>query len=218
MSARASDLSAPETAATEPEFFYALLVGGILAATGLVIAAGGLWLAALGATSYYAIAGLGLLFSGCLILKRQNLGVWIYVATWAFMMIHAALQTEGALVAKIAAPTAMLVLTLFTLPALSRWHDRQSWSGRGYAASLATLVAMGSAAMFLHAASVPPEYGYGNRTSTMQALMGATPVRPSPAGNLNLTPVPETKPAVPDEPRILEADTTRPESLLLIKV
>ncbi len=53
--------------------------GVVLALIGLVLALGGAWLAVLGGSAYYVLAGLGLLVSGVLLVQRRALGAWIYI-------------------------------------------------------------------------------------------------------------------------------------------
>jgi quinoprotein glucose dehydrogenase len=48
-----------------------LLLGLVLALIGLVLTIGGAWLAVLGGSPYYVLAGLGLLVSGVLLARRR---------------------------------------------------------------------------------------------------------------------------------------------------
>ncbi len=54
--------------------------GIVYALIGLVLACGGGWLAALGGSLYYAVAGLGILITGALLLVRRRSALWVYAA------------------------------------------------------------------------------------------------------------------------------------------
>ena len=55
-----------------------LLVGLVVTLLGLALGAGGAWLLALGGSWYYVIAGLGLMLSGVLLMRRHRAGAWVY--------------------------------------------------------------------------------------------------------------------------------------------
>ncbi|MGI4746139.1 MAG: membrane-bound PQQ-dependent dehydrogenase, glucose/quinate/shikimate family, partial [Janthinobacterium lividum] len=58
-----------------------LLVTGLLySLAGLALAGGGLWLASLGGSLFYLIAGLGILLTGVLMLARRSEALWVYAA------------------------------------------------------------------------------------------------------------------------------------------
>lgn len=88
---------------------------------GLPIAAGGVWLASLGGSWYYVLAGLGLLLSAWFLLRHSMVGVWIYLLTF-FGTLAWALWERGldgwAQVPRLVAPTVILVLVLLAVPAL----------------------------------------------------------------------------------------------------
>lgn len=56
------------------------ITGIIYALVGLALAAGGAWLAMLGGSVYYLIAGLGILISGVLLVARRRAALWVYAA------------------------------------------------------------------------------------------------------------------------------------------
>lgn len=56
--------------------FLALVIGAI----GLVVSGGGIWLAAIGGSFYYLIAGFGLLVTAILLARRDARALWIYAA------------------------------------------------------------------------------------------------------------------------------------------
>ena len=59
------------------------LIGGVAAAMGLAMAAGGIWLVLLGGSFYYAAAGLAILVAGSLIAAGHAYGRWLLLATFA---------------------------------------------------------------------------------------------------------------------------------------
>lgn len=64
-------------------------IGGLLVLIGLVLAGGGAWLAGLGGSPYYLIAGLACLAAGALIWRRNFAGVRIYAALVAGTILWA---------------------------------------------------------------------------------------------------------------------------------
>src|SRR5690606_906784 len=89
----------------------------VMAAIGAALAAGGIWLIALGGSAYYAIAGIALCVTAWLLFRGRIAAVWLYgvvfVATvvWAFWESGA---DAWALVPRIVGPAALLVLMLLT--------------------------------------------------------------------------------------------------------
>ena len=57
-----------------------MVTGIIYALVGLALAGGGAWLAALGGSLYYLIAGLGTLIAGMLLIARRRAALWVYAA------------------------------------------------------------------------------------------------------------------------------------------
>ncbi len=109
-----------------------LLVGAILALIGIILIVGGVWLAILGGSIYYLIAGLGLLGSGVLLFRGSVAGVWLYVATAILSVIwglaEAGLDGWG-LIPFAVAPAVLLVPVILMLPLLepSKWRWRGSF-------------------------------------------------------------------------------------------
>jgi quinoprotein glucose dehydrogenase len=56
------------------------ITGVIYALIGLVLACEGVWLAALGGSLYYVLAGLGILITGALLLAGRGSALWVYAA------------------------------------------------------------------------------------------------------------------------------------------
>lgn len=64
-------------------------LGFVLILVGLLLAAGGGWLAALGGTLYYLPTGAACLVSGVLIWRGNRLGLWLYLAVFVVTLIWA---------------------------------------------------------------------------------------------------------------------------------
>lgn len=93
----------------------------IMIVFGLPIAAGGVWLASLGGSWYYVLAGLGLLASAAFLLRHSMAGVWIYLLTFVGTLAWALWERglDGwAQVPRLVAPTVILILVLLAIPAL----------------------------------------------------------------------------------------------------
>jgi len=57
-----------------------VVTGIVYGLLGLALAAGGVWLVALGGSFYYVIAGIGLAVSGALLIRRLRAALWVYAA------------------------------------------------------------------------------------------------------------------------------------------
>ncbi|MCQ4294093.1 glucose dehydrogenase [Pseudomonas stutzeri] len=94
-----------------------------LALFGLAMAAGGLWLVALGGSWYYLPAGIGILASGAMLFLLRIQGVWLYwlvfLATLAWALWEVGAQ-PWPLVPRLVAPTVIALLTLLYVPTLRR--------------------------------------------------------------------------------------------------
>ncbi len=58
----------------------ALVTGAILGLIGLALLIGGGWLVALGGSAYYALAGIGILITAALLIRRRREALWVYAA------------------------------------------------------------------------------------------------------------------------------------------
>jgi quinoprotein glucose dehydrogenase len=58
-------------------------VGMLFSLVGAILATGGLWLALLGGSLYYLLAGAALIASGVLLFRNKLAGLWLYVALFA---------------------------------------------------------------------------------------------------------------------------------------
>ncbi|HWU78923.1 MAG TPA: membrane-bound PQQ-dependent dehydrogenase, glucose/quinate/shikimate family, partial [Caulobacter sp.] len=66
-----------------------MLLGVVLALIGLTLTVGGAWLAVLGGSPYYVLAGLGVLASGVLLVRLRAFGAWIYIAVFVATVLWA---------------------------------------------------------------------------------------------------------------------------------
>lgn len=99
------------------------ILGGLLLLLGVVLAAGGIWLIALGGSWYYLPAGLGLVASGWLLIRGAMAAVWVYLLTWAGTAVWAFAEVGTdwwAQVPRMVAPTVILIFVLICIPALRR--------------------------------------------------------------------------------------------------
>lgn len=104
-----------------PGFWWTMLVGVVLLIFGLPIAAGGVWLIALGGSWYYLPAGIGLLLTAWFLFQRSLNALWVYAITYAVTLAWALWEAglDGwAQVPRLLAPTIVLILVLTTVPTL----------------------------------------------------------------------------------------------------
>ena len=66
-----------------------LVVGALLALIGAVLVVGGAWLAALGGSVYYLLAGIGLVASGALMILGRPMGAYLYLGVFALTLVWA---------------------------------------------------------------------------------------------------------------------------------
>lgn len=157
---------------TFPAPLTALIAGLIIAIIALVLLVGGIWLAALGGSAYYAVTGVAMLVSGVLLMRGRRLGGWIYVAVIFFTLIWALWEAGAngwALVPRVVAPVVLLILVIFAMAALSerprRWRPALARS-----AAVVLLFAAGGAML-----------GWLNKPAPLQALPGARWAMADPA-------------------------------------
>ena len=99
-----------------------LITGSIVAAIGIILLIGGIWLTALGGSTYYLIAGGAMLAGGLLVMRGRILGGWIYVAVVICTLVWALWEVGGngwALVPRVVAPIVLLLLVIIAMAALS---------------------------------------------------------------------------------------------------
>lgn len=128
-------------------YWSTMLIGGIIALIGLVLAAGGIWLISLGGSWYYLVAGVGLVASGGLMIAGRMLGLYAYLITYIFTLIWALWEVgfDGwAQVPRLVAPTVLLVLVLLTIPVLRKLDPGQGRSRPAGAVSGVAVLAFAS--------------------------------------------------------------------------
>ena len=125
-------------AAAHPPRNRSWLVKGIailFALIGLVLVIGGFWLATLGGSFYYLIAGLGLIMTGALLFYGSALGVWLYAAIFILTLLWALWEVGlngWALVPRVIGPAVLLILVLLILPLIQpRWRWRRAFGAVG---------------------------------------------------------------------------------------
>ena len=114
-----------------------------MALIGVVLSIGGIWLAALGGSAYYLIAGIGLIASGVLLARRRLAGAWLYGAVFVGTLIWAFAEVgtdNWALVPRVIAPLALLIATFLVVPALTDARHRWRYALAGTAGVLALTV------------------------------------------------------------------------------
>lgn len=95
-----------------------MILGAVLALIGITLVIGGVWLISLGGSWYYALAGLGLVGSGGLLILRRTLGVWVYLGVFAVTVLWALWEVGlngWALVPRVVAPLVLLVPVVVAL-------------------------------------------------------------------------------------------------------
>jgi len=123
--------------------FAPVILGAIIAAIGGVLTIGGIWLAGLGGSVYYIFAGLGLLGSGGLLIRRSIFGAWLYCVIFVLTVIWGLGEVGAnnwALVPRVVAPLVLLIACFLVMPTLSARPGR--WK-LGIGASLAAIVLTG---------------------------------------------------------------------------
>lgn len=115
----------------------------VLALIGLTLTGGGAWLAALGGSFYYLLAGSALMASGWLIWRGKAAGAWLYFATVAATLVWALWEvgTEPwALVPRLVGPVVLAALVWLALPRLTNGRITR---GGGWLGALGALAALG---------------------------------------------------------------------------
>jgi len=107
--------------------FFTSVLGGVLVLFGATLLFGGIWLALVGGTPYYVLAGGTTVVSGVLIFRRNRLGAWLYAAIFALSIPWALWETgpdPWALVPRLVAHAILLALVALVTPFLIR---RTTW-------------------------------------------------------------------------------------------
>lgn len=116
-----------------------IVVGALIALIGLILAAGGAWLAVLGGSLYYLVVGVAMVVAGALLIKGRLAGGWLYLGIVAVTFIWAWWESgpdAWALVPRIVAPVVLLVAVLLVMPTLSWRRNRWQLALGGVAAAV----------------------------------------------------------------------------------
>jgi quinoprotein glucose dehydrogenase len=106
---------------------------------GLILTGGGAWLAALGGSWYYVLAGALFLASGMFMIRRRMAGFYTYAAAFAFTGAWTFWEvglSGWELIPRLVAPFVFLVLAILVAPALDPELGRRARSLGAVAAGL----------------------------------------------------------------------------------
>ncbi|MFC3079681.1 membrane-bound PQQ-dependent dehydrogenase, glucose/quinate/shikimate family [Phenylobacterium terrae] len=124
----------------------ARILGVLLALIGLVLTIGGAWLAFIGGSPYYLLAGLGLCAAGWFLFRGRLLGALIYtlvfVATLLWALWEVGLQLWP-LVPRVFGPIVLFLLVLAVVPALSASRTARQFALGGLVGVVALIIAGG---------------------------------------------------------------------------
>ena len=146
----------------------ATILAVVMAAIGIVLTAGGVWLLSLGGSPYYLIAGILILASAWFLFRGRLLGGWIYIGLFILSALWGFAEARGnawAMVPWLIAPLVLLIAVLLVMPTLSVAANRWKLAGGGIIAAM-LLVAVSFAML-------------GNNASAIAAL----PAQQSPGMN-----------------------------------
>lgn len=139
-----------------------LLFGGLIGLVGLLLAAGGGWLAVLGGSWYYLIAGVGLLIAGVLLARRRRSGAGWFAVVFIGTLIWAAWESGLNYWRWIPRLDVVLILAIIVALLLPRLGGFSRGASRGLAAVLSLGLVVAGALAF-----VP--YGYVNLAEVPEA-------------------------------------------------
>jgi quinoprotein glucose dehydrogenase len=110
-----------------------VFTGAVFVILGLALTAGGAWLIVLGGSFYYVIAGLGVAFTGALVLARRSSALWIYALVLIGTLIWAVWEVGFDFWPLAARGDIVFLLGLWLLaPWIARnLGDRSARAGRG---------------------------------------------------------------------------------------
>jgi quinoprotein glucose dehydrogenase len=118
---------------------WLFLLGAIVFLIGLVLAVGGGWLAVLGGSWYYLLAGVGMVLAGWQLARRRLSGAWWFVAVFVGTLLWAAWESGLSYWRWIPRFGLVVVLAFFVALALPRLAG---WRSRGLSRALAGLMAL----------------------------------------------------------------------------
>lgn len=122
------------------------IVAALLGLIGLVLAIGGAWLAFIGGSPYYLLAGLGLCAAAFFLFKGRLLGVTIYAAVFVATLFWALWEVGlhgWALVPRVVGPLVLFFVVLALVPAISASRTARQLALGGLVGALALVIAGG---------------------------------------------------------------------------
>lgn len=105
------------------------IAGVLVLLTGIPLALGGTWLVRLGGSPYYIFAGMALIVSGALLLRRRMAGVWIFGVFLAVTIVWSLWEggfTLWALIPRLIVPLLLAVAVALSVPLLQLEGTRRS--------------------------------------------------------------------------------------------
>ena len=127
--------------------FWLILLGSVLCIAGAFFVVFGTRLVILQGSAYYLVAGLALVISAVLLMRRRSAGAWVYAGLFAATVAwawHEAGWQFWPLLARLQFFAVVMVLVAITFPALRRDEGRKPWRTPSH--TLALLLALASAA------------------------------------------------------------------------
>ena len=144
-----------------------LLFGGLIGLLGVLLAGGGAWLAVLGGSWYYLIAGVGLLVAGVLLMQRRRSGAWWYALVFVGTLLWAAWESGLNYWRWIPRLDVVLILAIVVALLLPRLQPAFS---RGVSRGLAGVLFLG---LVVAGALAFVPYGYVNLAEVPEAQSGS---------------------------------------------
>ena len=105
-----------------------VVLGAVIALLGVILASGGVYLAMLGGSLYYAIVGVTLLAAGYLMMRRRIAGFYVYVGAFVFTVLWTIWEvglTGWPLIPRLVGPFILLVLAVLVVPLLDAVGGRR---------------------------------------------------------------------------------------------
>ncbi|RED36232.1 quinoprotein glucose dehydrogenase [Rhodopseudomonas thermotolerans] len=131
--------------------WFVAALGVLFFLCGAVLAVGGVWLAALGGSLYYVVAGIGLLATAILLWMRRAEALYLYgvvvagTVAWALWEVG---PNGWALVPRLVGPLVLLVLVVAATPWLAPFRHRPG-TALGWATACIVIIAAGAGAIAL---------------------------------------------------------------------
>jgi quinoprotein glucose dehydrogenase len=119
----------PEVQVIKTNVWSRTLLGIFIALFGLVLAGGGAYLAALGGSWYYVVAGAMFLAVGYLLIKGRIVGLYICIGAFVFTSVWTFWEiglSGWQLIPRLVGPFVLLVLTILVAPTLDQTTGRRA--------------------------------------------------------------------------------------------